>query len=462
LGAAKQREFTLDLEACHSADVDLGALDLPITEEVRATIASLPSDKALGPDGYTGRFYKTCWHIIKADLMAAVITLHQGNARKLWMMNSAYLTLIPKKVDAKSAGDYMPISLIHSFAKLVSKVLAYRLAPHLQKLVATNQSAFVKGRSIHDNYMLVQHSIKALHRKKIASLFLKLDITKAFDSVSWAFLLEVLSHLGFGPRWCDLVFNMLSTSSTQVLLNGTPGDYIRHRRGLHQGDPLSPTLFIIVMDVLSSLFKHAEERGLLHDLAIRNVKSRLSIYADDVVLFVKPAVEDLICVKMILDCFGEASGLVVNLQKSCAIPISCDVQTAQDSCNILQCNPTSFPCNYLGLPVSDKKLGRRDLLQWVDKIANRLPSWKAPFLNLAGRTALVRFVLSAIPVYLFIAMNVPKWVISATNKIRRGFLWKGRKDVKGGHCLVAWDKVTRLLDLGGLGIPNLIYKSWAL
>jgi hypothetical protein len=116
----------------------------------------------------------------------------------------------------------------------------------------------------------------------------------------------------------------------------------------------------------------------------------------------------------------------------------------------------------LGLPVSDKKLGRRDLLQWVDKIANRLPGWKAPLLNLAGRTTLVRFMLSAIPVYLFIAMNVPKWVICAIDKIRQGFLWKGRKDVKGVHCLVAWDKVTRPLDLGGLGIANLIYKSWAL
>jgi hypothetical protein len=246
-----------------------------------------------------------------------------------------------------------------------------------------------------------------------------------------------------------------------VLLNGTPGDYIRHRRGLRQGDPLSPMLFIIVMDVLSSLFKHAEERGLLHDLAIRNVKSRLLIYVDDVVLLSSLQLT-ILFVSMILDCFGEASGLVVNLRKSCAIPLSCDDQTVQDSCNILQCNPASFPCNYLGLLVSDKKLGRRDLLQWVDKIANRLLGWKAPLLNLAGRAALVRFVLSAIPVYLFIAMNVPKWVISAIDKIRRGFLWKGRKDVKGGHCLVAWDKVTRPLDLGGLGIPNLIYKSWAL
>jgi hypothetical protein len=81
LGMAQQRHFTLNLEGCHRNDVDLGDLDLPITdEEVRSTISSLPSDRAPGPDGYTGRFYKTCWHIIKADLMAAIITLHQGNA----------------------------------------------------------------------------------------------------------------------------------------------------------------------------------------------------------------------------------------------------------------------------------------------------------------------------------------------------------------------------------------------
>jgi hypothetical protein len=132
-------------------------------------------------------------------------------------LNTAYITLIPKKADPISAGDYRPISLIHSFAKLSTKVLANRLAPLLNKLVEANQSAFIRGRSIHDNYMLVQHSIKSLHRRKVASLFLKLDLTKAFDSFSWAFLLEVLSYLGFGNRWRNLISNLLATSSTQIL-----------------------------------------------------------------------------------------------------------------------------------------------------------------------------------------------------------------------------------------------------
>jgi hypothetical protein len=114
-----------------------------------------------------------------------------GTAYKLDLLNSAYLILLPKREDASSAGDFRPISLIHSFAKLVTKILANCLGPYLQDLVAANQSAFIRGRSIHDNFMLVQQSIKFLHKRRISSLLLKLDISKAFDSVSWAFLLEI-------------------------------------------------------------------------------------------------------------------------------------------------------------------------------------------------------------------------------------------------------------------------------
>uniref|UniRef100_A0A0A8XP64 Uncharacterized protein n=1 Tax=Arundo donax TaxID=35708 RepID=A0A0A8XP64_ARUDO len=110
--------------------------------------------------------------------------------------------------------------------------MANRLAPMLNSLVATNQSAFICGRCIHDNYFLVQQIIKVLHRQKVLSLFLKLDISKAFNSISWSFLLEILAHLGFGSIWCRLISNLLSTASTRVLLNGELGDQIRHQRGL--------------------------------------------------------------------------------------------------------------------------------------------------------------------------------------------------------------------------------------
>jgi hypothetical protein len=113
--------------------------------------------------------------------------------------------------------------------------------------------------------------------------------------VSWAFLLEILRKLGFRSRWCDLICGLLSTSSTQVLLNGIPGESIRHKRGLRQGDPLSPILFILVMDVLNWLFTRASEAGLLQPLSTRPIQHRISLYADDVALFLRPTTVILTC-----------------------------------------------------------------------------------------------------------------------------------------------------------------------
>ena len=129
---------------------------------------------------------------------------------------------------------------------------------------------------------------------------------------------------------------------------------------------------------------------------------------------------------------------------------------------MLACSVAEFPCTYLGLPISDKKLRKTDLLPWVERIGDKLPSWKANLMNMAGRATWVQFVISALPIHVLIALNVPKWFIKAINKIRRAFLWKGRREVQGGCCLVAWEKVQRPLELGGFGILNLEIMGWAL
>jgi hypothetical protein len=277
------------------------------------TILSLPADKALGPDGFTRKFYKVCWPIIKHDIMAAVSAVWSRKFCNFELLYSAYITLLPKKDDAVSIKDFRPISLVHSFAKLITKLLANRLAGCLDQMVSPNQSAFIKGRFILDNFMLVQHTTKFLHQQKQARLLLKLDITKAFDTVSWPFLLEVLKNMGFSPIWRDVISGLLATSSTQVLLNGSPGEKIVHRRGLRQGDPLSPMLFTLVMDALCFLVKRASEEGLLQPLARRNLQHRISLYADDVVIFLQPSVSDISITLDILQLFGEASGLKTNV-----------------------------------------------------------------------------------------------------------------------------------------------------
>jgi hypothetical protein len=238
LGTADVRDYTFDLSAFHSSHLDLCHLEEPFSlEEAWATIKDMPLDKAPGPDGFTGRFYRSCWDIIKEDVLSALNAIHRGHVFKFRLLNTAFITLLPKKVDALLVKDYRPISLIHSFAKLVTKLLANRLAPFLSDLVSNNQSAFVRGRSIHDNFMLVQRLAMGLHKSKEPHILLKLDISKAFDSVSWPFLLEVLRHVGFGPKWCDLISLLLSMSTTQVLVNGQPGFPIHHQRGLRQGIP---------------------------------------------------------------------------------------------------------------------------------------------------------------------------------------------------------------------------------
>jgi hypothetical protein len=116
------------------------------------------------------------------------------------MLNQAYIVLIPKKAFPKKVTDYRPISLVHSFAKIITKILANRLGPELQHLIAINRTAFVKRRCIHDSFVYVQQVIKTLHKNKIPTLFIQLDISKAFDTVNWPCMLSIMKFLGFGQK----------------------------------------------------------------------------------------------------------------------------------------------------------------------------------------------------------------------------------------------------------------------
>lgn len=290
----------------------------PISEaEIRNVLFSMPSSKAPGPDGFPAEFYRATWDIIKQDFIVAVQSVFMYGFMPRGV-NATNLTLVPKHGDAKEIKDYRPISCCNILYKVVSKILANRLKVLLPELIEPNQCAFVKGRLLLENVLLATELVKDYHKQTIQPRsVLKLDISKAFDSVNWSFIINTLRPLGIPEMFVHWIHTCLSTPAFSVSVNGELEGFFGSECGLRQGCALSPYMFVIAINVLSKMINKAAQTGSIsfHPSCSRVNLTHLS-FADDLMIFTDGAAASLRGVFEVLSEFASVSGLVINPAKS--------------------------------------------------------------------------------------------------------------------------------------------------
>lgn len=293
----------------------------PVTvEEVKQVVFDINLSKCPGPDGMNGYFFPQVWETGAVEITEMVQRFFSSGVLEEGM-NGTNICLIPKSINAKNMSEFRPISLCNVAYKVISKLMAKRLKKVLPNLISETQAAFVEGRLISDNILVAHELLHALKSdNKCASEFIaiKTDISKAYDRVEWSFLEKAMKAMGFSEAWTKLLMSCISSVRYQVLINGSPFGQIMPTRGLRQGDPLSPYLFVICTEILVQMLQRAESLRKISDLRVARRTPPVShlLFADDSMLYCKGSDEELDQVLQInrLIAWHQVRGLIIRSQ----------------------------------------------------------------------------------------------------------------------------------------------------
>jgi hypothetical protein len=354
-------------------------------EEVRQAVLDCESSKSPGPDGVNFGFVKEFWDDIKADFMRVMNEFH-SHGRIVKGANSTFIVLIPKKKNPAKISEYRPISLIGCIYKVIAKVLANRLKKVIGEVISETQSAFISGRQILDGILIANEIVDEAKRKKKEALLFKVDFEKAYDSVDWNYLDFVMEKMGFHEKWRSWMSECLKSASISVLVNGSPTKEFKMGRGLRQGDPLSPFLFIIAAEGFNMLMGKAVDSGRFTGYKFDGGDEYFSHlqYADDTLIIGGKSWGNIRIIKANLKLFQLMSGLKVNFHKSMLAGINIDQSWLEEAANILQCKVGTTPFKYLGLPIGSNPRLASTWQPVIEAVRSRLSTWKHKKLSIGG------------------------------------------------------------------------------
>uniref|UniRef100_A0A2N9FQ21 Reverse transcriptase domain-containing protein n=1 Tax=Fagus sylvatica TaxID=28930 RepID=A0A2N9FQ21_FAGSY len=441
-------------------------LDIPISrEEILRAFKSFKPLKAPGPDGLHPIFFQNFWDIIGDSTSSFIQDIFRLRVMPT-ETNGTLVCLIPKVAKPESVHQFRPIGLCNTLYKAVTKILVLRLKPILSNLIHPLQASFIPGRKASDNVIMVQEIIHSMStsRSKVGNMALKIDLEKAYDRLEWSFIRHTLHFFNFPQAWIDLIMSCISSASLSILVNGERLEKFYPTRGIRQGDPLSPYIFILCMEYLACLIHEETIQGNWTGVKTsRNGPSFTHLFfADDLILFAKATKKNCIAINRVLEMFCSASGQKVNLAKSkIFLPTYLDHSRFGFLESELGLKIARSFGKYLGVPIIVDGRDKRAFDFILEKVRDKLAGWKAKTLSLAGRCTLIQAVTTSIPTHVMQCTMLPGKICTELDKLNRNFLWGDTLEKKKLH-LIKWDLVTSPKEEGGLGLKQAGCRNKAL
>uniref|UniRef100_A0A803PI32 Reverse transcriptase domain-containing protein n=1 Tax=Cannabis sativa TaxID=3483 RepID=A0A803PI32_CANSA len=433
----------------------------PVTDvEIRRALFQMHPDKSPGPDGMTPGFYQKCWNTVGNDIITLVQNFFVVGSfpREL---NYTNIVLTPKKKHPEFMTDLRPISLCNVLYKIISKVLANRFKDVLPNVIYDNQSAFLPGPLISDNIMVafeIMHYLKRKIAGKEGFMAIKLDMSKAYNRVEWSFIERMMLHMGFSSHWVQLIMFCVTTVTYNVTHGGHLMGPIIPGRGLRQGDPLSPYLFLICAEGFSSLLKHYERRHWLTGCHVARGAPMVShmLFADDSYVFCKANEYESQNVIRLLNSYELASGQQVNFTKSSVFFSKNTTVAVRDRvCGVMRLSEASNDSFYSGLPCIMGRNKNAILSFLKEKMKKKIFSWETKFLSKAGKEILIKSVAQALPSYAMSVFVLTHEICSSLEGMMARFWWKSQSNSSKGVSWVSGKRLCQHKNFGGLGFRDL-------